>query len=69
MTAVFHAGVRLHVLDHLVDVFCLFAGEDIGESYSDGDGWVKEEGEEEEERRGGTERLTRMWERGTCTYW
>lgn len=43
--------MRLHVLDHLVDVFCLFAGEDVGESCSDGEGWVKEEGEEEEERR------------------
>ena len=60
--------MRLHVLDHLVDVFCLFAGEDVGESCSDGEGRVKER-DEEEEKRGGTVRLTRMWERGTCTYW
>lgn len=59
MTAVLKAGVRLHVLDDFVDVFCLCAGEGVGESYSNGKGREMEKGEEEAGKRGGTERLTR----------
>ena len=47
VTAVFEAGVRLHVLDDLVDVFGLFPGEGVGESYLNGKGMQKEKGEED----------------------